>query len=43
MKQEKPAILVSFQPQTSISDNFADWVVTGEGWGGEPQRGGEAQ
>ena len=31
MKQEKTAILVSFQPQISISDNFADRVVAGEG------------
>ena len=31
MKQEKTAILVSFRPQISISDNFADRVVAGEG------------
>ena len=30
MKQEKTAILVSFRPQFSISDNFADRVVAGE-------------
>ena len=38
MKQQKPAILVSFQPQASISDNFADRVVTGE-----VSRSGEAR
>ena len=29
--KKKPAILVSFRPQISVSDNFADRVVAGEG------------
>ena len=41
--KKKTAILVSFRPQISISDNFADRVVAGNAAGGEPQRGGEAQ
>ena len=42
MKQEKTAILVSFLPQISISDNFADRVVAGNA-AGEGSRRGEGR